>query len=245
MKAYVRLIIVMAVTSLISLGVYIGGEASWGKLSRIDIELDPESDQVQVFSRIQDKLNSPLKKYEGQWVWRVSLKDVLAQVEDDRRVKSASVTRLLPNRLKISIVPHQPILAWVDEIGKLYPIAADASLLPAVSLKDSRDVPLLRGRDFYNDEALRERAIELLKSLPEDGALSPSRISEITHSPQIGFNLLLTQGGIEVRMGEDDFARKAKRVEQVLNYLLDQQLKGRVIDARFAKKVVVRLRNAP
>ena len=46
-------------------------------------------------------------------------------------------------------------------------------------------------------------------------------------------------------MGEGDFDLKVSRVEKVMSYLHNRNIKGRVIDARFSKKVVVRVRNTP
>ena len=49
----------------------------------------------------------------------------------------------------------------------------------------------------------------------------------------------------EVKVGDADFGPKFIRVEKVLAYLDSQNIKGRVIDARFSKKVVVRVRKGP
>lgn len=230
---------------MLTLGAYLGLEAGWGRLQPIEIRLDEQSDQQHLYSRIRASLEKPMQAYRGRWLWDVSLDKVMSDVEHDRRVQSVRVSRKFPNRLVITVTPHRPVLAWVDEVGRLFPVAADASLLPAQPIRDATDVPLLRGQGFRNREDLRERAIRLVAELPEVGVLAPDMISEITYSEKTGFSVNLNKGGLTVRLGEDEFGRKARRVEQVLNYLQDQQLRGRVIDARFAKKVVVRLRNDP
>lgn len=245
MKAYVRLVTVLGFTGVLATGAYFGLEAGWGRLRPVEIELDPESDQQHLYTRIRSALERPLRSYQGRWLWDVNLEKVMADVEHDRRVQSVRISRKFPNRLIVTLTPHRPVLAWVDEVGRLFPVAADASLLPAQSVRDAVDVPLLRGQSFRVREDLREKAIALVGELPETGPLSLGMISEITYSEKNGFSVNLIKGGLTVRLGDGEYGRKARRVEQVLNYLQDQQLKGRVIDARFAKKVVVRLRNDP
>jgi hypothetical protein len=129
----------------------------------------------------------------------------------------------------------------MDERGRVYPIARDGTLMPALALKDVPNFPLLRGKEFLSDVSLRERAIQLMEAIPSEGRFARSMVSEIMHSPD-GFSLYLGGQIAEVKMGDDEFELKANRVEKVLSYLHNRGLKGRTIDARFAKKVVVRVR---
>ncbi len=245
MKAYLRLIVLLAVTAVLSGAVYLGAESGWGRLKPVDVVISPGSDQPQLFARIESSLKEELKAYHGKWLWQVPLPSILESVQKDRRVRSARIDRFFPNRLQIEIEPQQPVAAWVDETGRLFPVAMDASILPDLPLSEIRDMPLLRGKIFKTDKSLREQALELLMALPESGPLSRDRVAEVFYSGKNGFSLMLVQSGIEVRLGASEIEKKAGRIAQVLNYLEDQQLRGRVIDARFAKKVVVRLRNAP
>ncbi len=245
MKAFVRLVMLLGFTLVLALGLYLGAENGWGKLGSVKVIMDASSDQAMLFQQIEPSLQKALSKFEGNWLWRVPLEDVLMKVEGDKRVQSAKITRVFPNRLEVSVLPHQPAVAWVDEMGRFYPVAMDATLLPASPAQNVNDVPLLRGKAFKTDEELRAKALSLLNELPERGSLSKQKIAEITHSTKDGFALLLTEGGIEVRLGEGSISLKASRAERVINYLQDQRLRGRVIDARLAKKVVVRLRNDP
>jgi cell division protein FtsQ len=245
MKAYVRLIWLLGFTSVIAGGLYLGAERGWGRLASVKVVMDPNSNQAQLFSRIEPQLAKTLGRFTGQWVWQVPLSRVMREIEGDKRVRSAKITRVFPNRLEISVIPHQPALVWVDEVGTPFPVATDATLLPAVPSAEVNDVPVLRGRAFHRDQSLREKALALLNEMPNEGQFSKGRVAEIMYSERDGFSLILTQGGIEVRVGDGKIGLKASRAERVLNYLQDQQLRGRVIDARFAKKVVVRLRNGP
>lgn len=245
MKAFVRLGTLLGITMLIAFALYWGADQGWGKLDSVEMVMAPGSDQATLFGHIETSLKGPLKAFQGKWLWDVPLEAILKKVESDRRVRAVKVTRVFPNKLEITIEPHEPAVAWVDEVGRFHPVATDATLLPALSSQDVADVPLLRGRAFKSNEELRAKALSLLNELPASGALTRKRVAEITYSERDGFALLLTQGAIEVRLGEGDIGLKASRADRVINYLQDQQLRGRVIDARFAKKVVVRLRNDP
>lgn len=244
MRAYVRLIVVFSLTALLSVAIYYGAESGWGRLAPVRVTLANDSDQAQLFERIQASLATPLSRLQGEWLWKVSLPQVLELVEKDRRVKEVRIKREFPNRLEVIVTPHRPVAAWVDKSGRFFPLAADGSLLPALTLKDSLDLPLLRGNNFREQIELREKALALLQEWPANGIVGRDRVSEMSYSNKWGFALLIS-GGAEVRVGEGEYGPKASRVERVLTYLQEQQLRGRVIDARFAKKVVVRLRNAP
>ncbi len=105
------------------------------------------------------------------------------------------------------------------------------------------DVPFLRGDAFSQDAALRERAVQLIRALPETGVLAKSNIAEIAWSR--GFSLLLLSPRTEIRLGEADIETKLIRVAHVLNYLSTQGKKAPVIDSTSVKKVVVRAQHRP
>lgn len=245
MQAYVRILFLFIVSGALSLAIYYGAEHGWGRLAPIELKMDSTSNQKRLFQRIESSLNKELKPFVNQWVWDVPLSQVLSKVESDRRVDSAQVRRVFPNRLEVQIKPREPVLAWLDEAGRIFPVSADGVMLPVLPLNETSDLPLLRGKEFKTDLELREKTIAMYLTFPKEGRLSQKTISEFQFSKRNGLSLTLVQSGVEIKFGEDELQKKIDRVERVLNYLEDQQLKGRVIDATLSKKVVVRLRNAP
>lgn len=212
-------------------------------LSSIEIELDPHSSESFLFEKTEPALRGSLAPFIGLPFWRVRLKDVMEVIQRDRRVRTAHIERDFPHRIKVTITPHEPLIGCLDEFGRVHPVARDATLLPSVPLKDMQNFPLLRGREFFEDQSLRLRAIQLLELLPDTGLSRRDSVSEILHSKNNGFEIFLTGSAAEIRLGEDEFELKMGRVEKVLSYLQSRSLNGRVIDARFSKKVVVRLRS--
>lgn len=211
------------------------------QLKAIEIELDPKSKDALLFDRIHSGLQASLSRYIGLPFWKIPLDQVMADIKRDQRVADAQIQREFPHHMRVMVVPKKPLLAYMDRAGKVYPIASDASLMPALSLKDMPDFPLMRGDDFYSDMELREHALKLMESIPSEGRFQRAMVSEVLHSKD-GFSLFLAGQAVEIKMGDSEFDLKVSRVEKVLTYLHNRGLKSRIIDARFAKKVVVRVR---
>jgi len=219
--------------------------AHWMQIQAVQIELSRDSDQDLLFQRIKTTLAQQYKPFEGRYFWQVPLKSVHELTSKDKRVKSVSIFREFPSRLRIEIEPHTPMLAYLARDGRFYPVATDATLLPALPVIDAADMPILRGEELNDEPSLREKALELFESIPDEGVLRKSNVSEIVHTRKDGFKIFVSGADTEVRMGDTDFGPKLSRVQKVLTYLDSRNIKGRVIDARFSKKVVVRVRKAP
>ena len=217
----------------------------WVKVEGVDIELVEGSKEELLFQRIKTTLAHEFQKYNGRYFWQVPLTEVYEITAHDKRVKSAEIFREFPSRLKVRLEPHTPMLAYLSADGRLYPVATDATLLPALPVADATDLPILRGEDLKDEPRLRELALELFARIPQKGILRQRAVSEIVYTRKDGFKIFVSGQTGEVKIGDSDFGPKVSRVERVLNYLDSRGVKGRVIDARFSKKVVVRVRNNP
>jgi cell division septal protein FtsQ len=219
--------------------------SQWVRIEAVQIDIAKDSNQDLLFQRIRQSLTQQFKPFEGRYFWQVPLKTVYEITSRDKRVKSASVYREFPSRLRIEIEPHTPVLAYLGRDGRMYPVATDATLLPALPVADVPDMPILRGDELNDEPELREKALALLQSFPDDGLMAKSKVSEIIHTKKDGFKVFVSGAVAVVQMGDTDFGPKVSRVQKVLSYLDSRNIKGRVIDARFSKKVVVRVRKAP
>lgn len=241
MRVFFTLVLVI----LIAGGIVALENPSWLKVERFQIELAENSNQDLLFQRIRTSLQAQFQVYQGRYVWQVPLKVLYELVAKDKRVKKVSIYREFPSVFRLVVEPHTPVLAYLDRDGRIYPVAADAALLPAVSASEAPDLPILRGESFRDEIGLRELALDLFKSVPDDGPVTKASVSEIIYNAKDGFKVFVSGTGAEVKLGDSDFGPKLSRVQKVLSYLDSQNIKGRVIDARFSKKVVVRLRNTP
>ena len=83
----------------------------------------------------------------------------------------------------------------------------------------------------------------MLNEMPNEGLLSHESISEINVGKKEEIWLTHLQTKSWIKLGDENTAIKSARVAKVLEYLDHNNLKGRVIDADFSKKVLVKLRN--
>ncbi len=245
MKVFVRLFFGFLLGGLLFFGGWFVFQEQMLKVTTVQVVADTEDEPI-LFARIQDALKGQYKKYVGQYFWKVKLEELLQTAEQDRRVRQVHVVRHFPNEIVVRIEPHGTVAHLLDTKGLLHPIAADGSLLPALKGSEVPDRPIVRGKEFFTDEVLRGKVVQLMKELPQQGAFSQKAVSELHYSKKEGFEWFLSGTGLVVRTGDEaNLGNRIERIEQVLNYLDQQRVKGRVIDARFSKKVVVKLRNQP
>lgn len=242
LKALVFVVVMLAVVY----GSYSFMTGSRFRVHNINIEMERGASSPFLFSKIKESLDSRLFSLLGQYVWQVDLEGVLKLVESDMRVKEAKVARLLPGTIRVLISPHTPVANIMGaRAGRLYPVAHDGEILPPVEPSEAPDSPILRGEIFLKEKERLLSALDMLRALPETGSLSQRTVSEVHFHKKKGYSVIVHPHGLHVWMGFEDFQHRAQQAQRVMDYLPPDQLSGRIIDARFSKKVVVRLRNEP
>jgi len=194
---------------------------------------------------LRARLQGRVKAFEKKKIWEIDIEKLGALVRADEWVRQARISRAFPNRLEVAIAPRAPVFLLATSRNELLPITADASIVAPVEDSLLPDVPVLRGDRFLADAEMRRKAVAFARQFPIEGPLRLSRIAEMSWSQNDGFAILLLPSRTEVKFGEDRIGLKIARVEQIIDYLNAHQLKGRVIDASFSKKVLVRLRKGP
>jgi cell division septal protein FtsQ len=195
--------------------------------------------------RLRERVAERIKPFLGRKVWEIDLEAVRAAIVADEWVRSARVSRSFPAEVRAAISAKRPELLFIGSDGRLRPIADDGSLLNAIAPTILPDVPIARGAALAASSELRKKTVEFARGLPDRGPLSRHNIAEIVYTPDEGYTLALSSAKAEVRLGDERLPLKAARAAQVLEYLAANKLKGRVIDASFSKKVLVRLRKGP
>ena len=152
------------------------------------------------------------------------------------------MTRYLCIRGSLALAQRDDVL---EDKLLVYPVATDAALLPPIPITEAPDLPFLRGEDLKDETSLREKTIELFSAIPDVGPFNKGNVSEIVYGKKEGFKIYVNGTRAEIKVGDSDFGPKLSRAQKVLAYLDSRNIKGRVIDARFSKKVVVRVRNTP
>ncbi len=242
LKWFIGLLVIPAavIGSLYSLN-----EAGYFNLQTVDISFSKNSEHVHFLAPLKVELQELIEAQKGKSLWKLNLQLIADSIRKKKWVLNLQITRRWPGTLAVMIVPQDIKLLYSSRAGKLLPVVSDGSLLDPVSLENSPDVTLLEGEHFEHNLELRKKAVQMIDEIPTEGKFSPKRISEIRHDSKDGFWMTMMKTGLRVKMGEDNFALKASRVGQVIEYMENRQLEARVIDANLSKKVLVRLRKDP
>lgn len=181
----------------------------------------------------------------GEFIWSSSLQKISDTVSEYNWIKNYRVIRHWPNKIEIKIQTRDPQILMVLNDGQLQPLDNEGVALPRIGFKESPSLPFLRGHNFQNQIPLRKKAIEFLNSLPAEGFFTKDKISDITFQESEGFIVTLIWKSLKVKVGYEPSTLVGLRVNQVLDYLQSRNIDGRVIDANFSKKVLVKLQNHP
>lgn len=221
---------------------FYGFESNLFSNIKVHVEtLSDPSDEEQ-FNIIKNEILADIKFLNKESLWDIDISKIMTEIKRKNWIEDVQLTRLFPNRLEIGVVLKKIEVVYVDDAGIWMPVANDGAMLSKNSKSLIPDVPYLRGRKFYDNKELRKSAIEFLRLFPRSGNLTPNQISEIYYEPKSGFEVLLAKTGTRVIFGQEALELKLKRVGKVLEYLEAKEILGRVIDARFEKKILVRMR---
>ena len=224
-------------------GVYLLDEQGMFEIESIQVHVDIDDSAVRMYAPYLQEVEEVLNELMGQSLWRLSVDHWTSLVSDLQWVERAQLRRRWPGELEVELVVKNVELLIVGVHGaELFPVLGDGAVLEPIETGRAPDAPLLRGEIFLEDELLRSRALALLRELPQTGSFSRVQVSELGYHPIQGFWVQMVQGGVRVQLGQDKLGARTKRVAQVLDYLEAHSFKGRVIDANFSKKVLVRLR---
>jgi len=132
-------------------------------------------------------------------------------------IREAAVSRSLPSSLSVRVRERRPIA--VVSLAELYLVDEQGEPFKRVENTDPLDLPLLTGvtREQYvespqSSSARFRRALEVAevfaRDQPRDSRLSEIRIER-------GGTTLVTEGGLEIRMGEGEIGEKLARLKRV------------------------------
>ena len=209
-------------------------------VSEIRLEMQKEPLWEDSMNEVRTLLQSKLKPFIGKKIWKVS-EDIMQVVLSEPRVGSVKVLRLLPNRIFIQVQPRKPLLVLLNPSrGTIHPLSLEGQILPPLLAKHIPDLPILRGQAFLKQKAVRRLALRFFRIMPKQGEFSLGEISEVKYSTQDkSLIFILSKNGKPIKVGQDPERMKSKRIESVLRYLDQKNIKWRVIDARFSQKIVV------
>ncbi len=212
----------------------------------LDISWTPQAQEYCLEQRLlcevlKKDLNDKLTSVIDKKVWQIELTSLRADLMKNNWFKMVAISRLFPNKLSLALDIEAPIALLTNNL-EIFAVSESGALLAPMKSTYLPVLPILKGENFFRNLELRKSAVSLLKDLAINSEFSPKTIAEMTYSKEENFNLLILPSKSIVKMSADHVAIKASRIAQVIEYLNSNQMNSRVIDARFSKKVLVRLR---
>jgi cell division protein FtsQ len=163
-------------------------------------------------------------------IFAVSLSDLKSKTEGLDWVKSVKISRILPDKLHISIVETKPI-ALGQKDRKIYIIDEEGSIINDKIMQDHLDLPIIVG------DGVEIYAPSLIKMLKQDHILF-KKIQSITRVSERRWNIRF-DNGLEVKMPEENMEnawQKIIKMNQKDNLFLPDNA---IIDLRIANKIFI------
>ncbi|MEQ1929910.1 MAG: cell division protein FtsQ/DivIB [Parvularculaceae bacterium] len=150
----------------------------------------------------------------GESILHFDLGEARRRVENIGWVKAASVSRLLPNTIHVSVRERAPAAVW-QMSGQLHLVDASGAVIRSVKADEYADLPLVVGA------GAPEAAADILNELASRPALG-DQISSLTRMGDRRWNLRL-RAGVDVYLPEGD-------VSEALDILVKLQETGGTLD---------------
>jgi cell division protein FtsQ len=186
----------------------------------------------------------------GRNVFEVSPEQAKARLEQNPWVAEAHVTRRLPGSYRIEVIEQQP--AALLQLEALYLVSEEGSVLKPLSADDPTDLPVITGVDpehFRSDLAFRNsllvNAVALLHDYRDVGLWRREPLAEIHVEADDRLELYVGQEPMLVRLGEQPYRKKLRRLRQILDELRADAARPAYVyldNVRRADRVAVRLR---
>jgi cell division protein FtsQ len=179
----------------------------------------------------------------GRSLFLLDPRQIARGVEALPEVERAEVIRELPDRVTVLVEERKPFtlvhagrLHWIDESGRVLGRESQAVTPPAPVISGLSEAELLSVKASPTGKA--RDAIRLIRALLRSGSPLAAEISEIDVASPDG-PVLYTVGGIEVRLGAEDWEERLARLEAVLAQKATREGGIRMVDLRFRDQVVL------
>jgi cell division septal protein FtsQ len=150
----------------------------------------------------------------------IDLETIEANLLRDPWVASASIHREFPDTLSLRVIDRQ-VVAILSTEESLYLIDNTARIFKRLEAGEPNDLPVISG---FSKSELTEKprltklrlnqSLALLNTLTASPFYQARPISEIRHTPGLGFSVFLRESGLEIFYGQKDLADKQAKLEK-------------------------------
>ena len=185
----------------------------------------------------------------GRNIFFVPLAERRQQLEQIPWVQRATVMRLLPDRIRVSVVERQPV-AFVRHGQQVGLVDANGVLLdmaPALMAQHHYSFPVVTGIDAGDPLPSREARmavyLRLLGELDANGQHLSDQISEIDLTDPEDARVLMPEQGTDIlaHFGQDHFLARYQRYKAHIAEWRQQYPKLAAVDMRFDQQVVLEM----
>jgi cell division protein FtsQ len=188
----------------------------------------------------------------GRNIFHVPLALRRTELEELPWVEHATVMRLLPNQLRVSVTERVPV-AFVragNQIGLIDRSGVLLDMPPAMMADKRYSFPVVTG--ITAQQSAEERAsrmqlyADFMNALSSTGTTAASQISEVDLSDPEDVRVLLPSAGSDllVHFGSEDFAGRWQRLEQKLPGWRQQYPRLAGVDLRYQRQTVLEMSKA-
>ncbi len=226
--------------------IYVSREELFGESVSMDFNVEMEGASPQTLRFLSRLASRSIRSVEPSTrasfqsvIENLSLEELSHRLQSVPWVSQVQVRRQFPSRVEIQIRTKDPILGYVSDSGEIFLYAPDGSSFPAQRELPARPIVVTREIRLQKETRLRTRVLGLLSEIPIEGAFSLSTISELNLGKRDRVIFTVKKLGVRVHLGNELIALKSGRVAQVIDYLRGEAISDKLIDADFAKKVLV------
>jgi len=185
----------------------------------------------------------------GRNIFFVPLAQRRKQLEQIPWIQQATVMRMLPDQIEVSVVERQPV-AFVRHGQQIGLVDANGVLLtmpPAMMAQHHYSFPVLTGIDAGDSLASRKARIglylRLVNALDAGGQHLSEQISEIDLTDPEDARVIMTEQGSDIlaHFGEDHFLERYQRYKAHIAEWRQQYPRLSEVDLRYDRQVVLEM----
>lgn len=179
----------------------------------------------------------------------VKLRNISSRLKSHPWIEEADVRREFPPGILIKIKERRPV-AIVNREGLNY-LDDKGTIFAGVIAGDSLDFPIFTGFDLADLKENRaglgqelRNGLKLLKIIEREKVFSAGNVSEINREKDGGFTIFTSNNALQIKIGNDNFSDKIRRLKHVLSDLKSGGTYKHVecINLHYRDRVVVRLK---
>ncbi len=178
-------------------------------------------------------------------LFSVKLKEVIKRLEAHPWIEQVRVRKVFPNKILIQIEERKPMA--IIQLEDLYYIDAKGEIFSTVGEGDEYNYPYLTGlsrrvleKDPTEAKRLIAKALEILRIVGKEKLPPLEEISEIHMEKAFGIQCFTKAGGVEVRMGWEDFGEKLAKLSLIWADLRKRGVSAVSIDCSDLKRMIVK-----